>query len=45
MTTFLGGGGNLLPEIVTNLRPTGSGAGGGASRTTNGSGVSGLAGC
>ena len=45
MITFLGGGGNRLPEIVINLRPTGAGAWGGASRTTNGSGVSGLAGC
>ena len=34
-----------LPEIVINLRPTGAGACGGASRMTNGSGVTGLAGC
>ena len=33
MTTFLGGGGNRLPEIVINLRPTGGGGLGGASLT------------
>lgn len=30
---------------MINLRPTGAGACGGASRMTNGSGVTGLAGC
>ena len=45
MTTFLGGGGNRLPEIVISLRPTGAGGLGGASLTIKGSGVDGLAGC
>ena len=33
ITTFRGGGGNRLPEIVINLRPTGGGGLGGASLT------------
>lgn len=45
MTTFRGGGGNCLPEIVTILRPTWAGGGGGTSRITNGWGVSGRGGC
>ena len=45
MTTFLGGGGNRLPEIVTTFWPTAFGGRGGASRMTNGGGVSGLGGC
>lgn len=45
ITTFLGGGGIRLPEIVITLRPTAAGGCGGASRTTNGCGVTGLGGC
>jgi hypothetical protein len=45
MTTFRGGGGNCLPDIVIIRRLTGVGGCGGASRITNGSGVSDLAGC
>jgi hypothetical protein len=45
MTTFRGGGGSLLPDIVINFRPTGTGGFGGASLTIKGSGVDGLAGC
>jgi hypothetical protein len=43
--TFLGAGGNLLPEIVMTFWPTAAGGLGGASRMTNGAGVSGLGGC
>ncbi len=39
MITFLGGGGNLLPDIVISLTPTGVGGRGGASRIIKGSGV------
>lgn len=45
MTTFLGGGGKRLPEIVIIFGPTCAGGCGGASRMTKGSGVAGLAGC
>ncbi|RNA35176.1 hypothetical protein BpHYR1_023981 [Brachionus plicatilis] len=45
MITFLGGGGIRLPEMVITFRPSGTGADGGASRMTKGSGVSGRAGC
>ncbi len=45
MTTFLGGGGNCLPDIVISLRPISDGGCGGASRMTTGSGVFGLGGC
>ena len=44
ITTFLGGGGSLLPEIVITLRPTWPGACGGASLNSKGSGVGGLGG-
>jgi len=45
MTTFLGGGGIRLPEIVILFEPTGRGGDGGASRTMRGSGVAGRGGC
>ena len=45
MTTFLGGGGNRLPEMVILFGPTGIGGCGGASRMINGSGVSIRGGC
>ena len=45
MMTLRGGGGKSLPEMVMILRPTGCGAGGGASRILSGSGVMGRAGC
>jgi len=43
--TFLGGGGRRLPEIVILFGPIAAGGCGGASRITNGSGVSARAGC
>lgn len=45
MTTFLGGGGILLPEIVITFLPIETGCLGGNSRITSGSGVHGLFGC
>ena len=45
MITFLGGGGNFLPDIVITLRKIGRGGVGGRSRTIKGSGVMGLHGC
>ena len=45
ITTLRGGGGSFLPEMVMILRPISCGGGGGASLTTNGSGVSGRGGC
>jgi hypothetical protein len=44
-TTFLGGGGNGLPDIVITCVGMHGGGHGGASRITNGSGVHGLGGC
>lgn len=43
--TLRGAGGNLLPEMVINLRPVHGGAFGGASRIMRGSGVLGRHGC
>ncbi len=43
--TFLGGGGNVRPDIEMNLRPIRGGGVGGASRITSGSGVGGFGGC
>lgn len=45
MTTFLGGGGIRLPEMVIRFVPIGRGACGGASRRMSGSGVDGRGGC
>lgn len=45
MITLRGGGGKRLPEIFISLRPMTGGGGGGCSRITNGSGVTGLGGC
>jgi len=45
ITTFRGGGGKRLPEIVIIFLPTATGGCGGASRTIRGSGVEGLGGC
>jgi hypothetical protein len=45
MTTLRGGGGSFLPEIFMSLRPIKGGTGGGCSRITRGSGVTGRGGC